>query len=74
MAMILQQAITQKEDRLELAIQAYQQGQFSGHRAAAIAYDVSQTTLQCRLVRIQLKLRSIAINRVLTSTEEESFI
>ena len=74
MATQSQQAAVQKEDRLKLAIQAYQQGQFSSHRAAAKTYDVPRTTLQHRIAKIQPKLNSIAQNRLLTSTEEDSLI
>ena len=34
-----------KEGRLDLALQAYQQGQFPTPSAAAAAYDIPRTTL-----------------------------
>jgi len=46
MAKSQQQAAIQKEGRIELALQAYQQNQFSTSIVAAKVYDVSQKTLQ----------------------------
>ena len=74
MATSQQQAALNKEGRLELAIQAYRQGRFSSYTAAANAYDVPRKTLQRRIIGVQPKLDSIAKNRLLTPTEEESLV
>jgi len=68
------QAAIQKEGRIELALQAYQQGHFSTPTAAAKMYDVTRSTLQRRIVREQSKLGSIVKNHLFTPTEEKSLI
>ena len=60
-----------KEGRLELAVQAFQNNQFSSIRAAARAYDVPRDTLRRRLAGIQPKRHSTPKNRLLTPTEEQ---
>jgi hypothetical protein len=50
----------QREGRLELAIQAYQKGEFQSYRAAARAYDVPRDTLQHRIAGTQPRLGSNA--------------
>jgi hypothetical protein len=74
MATPQRQAAIQKEGRIELALQAYQQGQFSTPIAAAKAYDVTRSTLQRRINGIPSRLGSISKKRLLTSTEEESLV
>jgi len=69
-----QQITIQKEGRLELAIQAYKQGRFSSYRAAAKAYDVPRNMLQRRLTGTHPRVGSIAKNRLLTVTEEETLV
>ena len=69
-----EQAALYQEGRLELAIQAYQRGDFQSYRAAAKAYDVPRTTLQDRVTGAKPKRGSIAKNRLLTPTEEETLI
>ena len=71
MATPQQQVASYKEGRLELAIQAYQQGKFQSYRAAAKAYDVPRSTLQTRIAGTQVQLGSTSKNRLLTPTEEE---
>jgi hypothetical protein len=63
-----------REGRLELAIQAYQKGEFQSYRAAAQAYDVPRDTLQHRIAGTQPRLGSTAKNHLLTSTEEEYLV
>jgi hypothetical protein len=63
-----------KEGRLQLALQAYLQGEFQSYTAAANTYDVSRKTLIRRLTRTQAQLGSTSQHRLLTSTEEESLI
>ena len=74
MATPRQQLAIQKEGRLELAIQAYNQGRFRSYRAAAKAYDILRSTLQQRINGMEPKLGSIAKNRLLTATEEETLV
>lgn len=61
----------QKEGRLALAKQAYNNSQSQSYRATANTYDVSRDTLKRRQAGILPKLGSIAKNRLLTPTEEE---
>ncbi len=63
-----------QEGRLELAIQAYNQGHFKSARAAARAYDIPRNTFNRRLAGTQPQRGSPAINRLLTLNEEESLI
>jgi hypothetical protein len=67
-----EQVALHQEGRLELAIQAYKQGAFKSYRAAAKAYDVPRSTLQDRVAGLKPKRGSIATNRLLTPTEEET--
>jgi hypothetical protein len=68
-----QEALYQ-EGRLNLACQAYKQGEFQTPYAAAKAFDVPLKKLQRRLAGIQPRLGSIAKNRLLTPTEEETLL
>ena len=63
-----------REGRLELAVQAYKNGDFQSYRAAAQAYDVPRDTLQRRIASTQPRLGSTAKNRLLTPTEEEYLV
>ena len=74
MATLQRQAAIQKEGRIELALQAYQQGHFSTPTAAAKVYNITRSTLQCCIAEEQSKLSSIVKNHLLTPTEEESLI
>ena len=69
-----QQAALYKEGRLDPAVQAYKRGDFQSYTAAANAYDVPRKTLQRRLLGVQPKLGSIATNRLLLTTEEDTLI
>jgi len=55
-----------------LAAQAYKRGDFQSYTAAANAYDVPRSTLHTRVTGVQQKRGSIAKNRLLTPTEEET--
>ncbi len=48
-----QQETLFQEGRIDLAIQAYKQGQFSSFRAAAKTYNVPQSTAQTRVKGIK---------------------
>jgi hypothetical protein len=74
MATPQQQVASYKEGRLDLAMQAYHQGQFKSVKAVASAYDVPRTTLRDRLAGIKPKLGSIAKNRLLIPTEEDTLV
>ncbi len=68
------QAVIQKEGRIELALQVYQQSHFSTSITAAKMYNVTQSTLQCYIVEGQSKLDSITKNHLLMSIKEESLV
>lgn len=66
--------INQKEARLDLAIQAYKQGQFKTPTAAAKAFDVSRNTILRRLRGTPAQQGSVAATRLLTPNEEEALV
>jgi hypothetical protein len=67
-----QQDALYKEGRLDLACQSYKQGNFQSVLGAATSFDIPNTTLRRPLRGIQPKRGSIAKNRLLTPTEEET--
>jgi hypothetical protein len=66
--------MSQTEGRIALALQAYQQGQFSSLRAAARTYDVPHSTLSTRYHGITSHSNSRSPNYKLTQTEETALI
>ena len=66
--------MSQTEGRIILALQAYQQGQFSSLRAAARSYDVSHTTLLRRHHGTTSRSDFTSPNRKLTQTEEATLV
>ena len=66
--------MSQTEGRITLALQAYQQGQFSSLRAAARAYDVPYTTLTRRYKGTASRSNSRSPHYKLTQTEETALI
>ena len=72
MAIPQQQEALFKEGRIDLAINAHKQGQFTSFRAATSTYDVPRSTAQLRVKGIKPKRNSIAPNRRLTPVQEES--
>jgi len=74
MATLQRQAAIQKEGSIELALQAYQQGQFSTSIITAKTYDVTQSTLQQRIINISSRLDSISKKHLLMSTKEKSLV
>ena len=72
MATPQQQEALFREGRLALAVQAYKQGQIPTLLAAANTYDVPRSTAQLRIKGIQPKRGSVALNRRLTTVQEES--
>jgi hypothetical protein len=69
-----QQEASFREGRIALAIQAYETGQLQSVKAATDAYNVPRSTIRDRIKGIQPKRGSIAKNRLLTSTEEETLV
>lgn len=63
-----------KEARVDLAVQAYQTGQFKNPHAAATQYDIDRKTLLRRSSGIPSRRGSTAKNRLLTPNEEESLV
>ena len=66
MATLQQQEALHREGRLILALQAYKQGQTNSLNAAAVLYNVSETTARQRITSIQPKRGSYALNCLLT--------
>src|SRR5450432_3930159 len=64
----------QKEGRIALAVQAYNQGYFSSLRAAASAYDVPESTLRSRVKGVSSRRDLEPRNRKLTTTEESTLV
>ncbi|KAM4055391.1 helix-turn-helix, psq domain-containing protein [Hirsutella rhossiliensis] len=63
-----------REERVLLAVRAYQQGQFKSTRKAAAAYDVPQSTVSDRL-RGVIRRRDAQMNNLkLTATEETALV
>lgn len=69
-----QQAALYKDGRIDLTIQAYKRGEFTLVYTTALAYEVPRTTLRDRLKGMQPKLGFVAINRLLTHSEEDSLV
>ena len=72
MATPRQQEALFQEGRLDLAIQAYKQGQFSSFWAATSTYNVPRSTAQLRVKGIKSKRDSVGPNRRLIPAQEES--
>jgi hypothetical protein len=64
----------QHEGRLQLALQAYQSGQFRSYRAAATAFNVKHHTLTKRAKGILFRLESRPNCQELTATEEHTVV
>ena len=70
MATPQQQEALFQEGRLDLAINAYKQGQFQALQPATITYDVPQTTARRCIAGITPKRGSTAPNCCLTPAQE----
>ncbi|MDP1994524.1 MAG: transposase [Ignavibacteria bacterium] len=68
------EAALYRQGRIDLACQDYQRGRFETPQSAAKGYGVPISTLRRRLEGVEQKLGSVAKNRLLTSTEEESLV
>jgi hypothetical protein len=62
----------ESEDRIQLAIQAFKNGQFKSIRAAAAAYDVPYRTLTYRIKGRKAHLNIPANGQKLTVLKEDS--
>jgi hypothetical protein len=63
-----------REARHDLAIQAYKSGQFQALQPATKSFDIPRTTTRRRISGIRPQRGSRAVNRLLTSTEEETLV
>ena len=72
MAAPQQQEALYRQGRVDLAVQAYNQGQFKSLRAAVLTYDAPRTTARRRIAGTAPKRGSHALNRLLTAAQEES--
>jgi hypothetical protein len=66
--------MTQIEGQITLALQAFEQGQFSSLRAAARAYEVSHATLSRRSKGTPSRSVSTCPNLKLTQTSETTLV
>src|SRR5450432_3507787 len=66
--------LVQREGRIELALDALQNGHFSSTRAAAQAYDVPRTTLRRRVRNCPARRDTRPTNCKLTATEELTLV
>ena len=65
---------SQKEGRIALAIQAFEQGQFKSLRAATKSYNVSYSTIWDRVNERSSRHDSEPRNQKLTTTEESTLV
>jgi hypothetical protein len=72
MATPQQQEALYRQGRVDLAVQAYNQGQFKSLRATVLTYNAPRTTARRRIAGIIPKRGSHASNRLLTAAQEES--
>ena len=63
-----------REERVLLAVRAYQQDQFQSTHTAAAAFDVPQSTVSDRLRGVPPRGNAQMNNRKLTATEETALI
>ncbi len=64
----------QKEGRIVLALQAYKDGHFSSKRAAAIAYDIPESTFRSRVKGVIPRRDLRSPNLKLSATEESTLV
>jgi hypothetical protein len=66
--------LLQHERRLQLALQAYNSGQFRSHRATARAYNVKQQVLSQRAKGIPFRIETSPNCLKFTGTEEQTIV
>ena len=64
----------QKDGRINLALQAYLQGQFSSAEAAAKSFNINPHTLRRRVNGTQARRDCVLNYRKLTQTEEQTIV
>ena len=62
--------LLEHEGRLQLALQAYQSGQFRSHRAAAKAFNVKRRILNLRIREVPFRANTTPNRLKLTRTKE----
>ena len=63
-----------KEDRIQLALNAFKNGQFKIKKSASLAFDVPETTLHCQLQGVALCSEKAANCQKLLNTEESTLL
>ena len=61
-----------KEERVQLALKAFKEGQYRTKKAASLAFDVSETTLRRRLQGTTSRMQKISNCQKLSATEEST--
>jgi hypothetical protein len=74
MAQQRKEQLLQQEGRIDLALNAYNLGQFKSVRLAASAYKVPQQQLSNQQNKITFQLSTTANGQKLTPTEEQTLI
>src|ERR1700693_2420760 len=64
----------QKEGRIVLALQAYKDGHFSSKQAAAIAYNIPESTFRSRVKGVIARYDLQSPNLKLSTTEESTLV
>jgi hypothetical protein len=67
-------SVFQHEGRLQLALLAYNSGQFRSHRAAAEAFNIKHHKLSDRAKGIPFHLETLPKSRKLTLTKEQTIV
>ena len=63
-----------KEDRIQLALNAFKNGQFKTKKSASLAFDVPETTLHCQLQGVASHSEKAANCQKLSNTEESTLL
>jgi hypothetical protein len=66
--------LLEHEGRLQLALSAFNSGQFRSHRAAAVAFDIKRCTLDECARGIPFRLETPPNSYKLTRTEEQTIV
>ncbi|KAF1365028.1 hypothetical protein EJ07DRAFT_172034 [Lizonia empirigonia] len=66
--------LLQQEGRIDLALQAYESGQFKSVHLAALAYNVPHQRLSDRQNKITFRLSATPNGRKLSATEEQTIV
>ena len=63
-----------KEERVQLALSAFKNGQYKTKKAASLAFDVPETTLRRRLQGTTSRMQTTSNCRKLSNTEESTLL